>query len=74
MWIYYENALVFGSFKGTTGMPPSIFKSAAILLHSTNQYQTTSQLCVFCDAWSSVRLRDETSLKIVTEMMLFTFN
>jgi len=68
MCIYYENVLVFGSLKGTTRMPPSSFKPVAIL-RSTNQYQTTSQLCVFCDAWSRLRLRDETSLKIVTEIV-----
>jgi hypothetical protein len=72
--IYYENASVFGSFKGITGILPSSFKSVAILLRSTNQYQTTSQLCVYCDPWSRVYLRDETSLKIVTEMVLFTFS
>jgi len=72
--VYYENALVFGPFKGIIAMLLSSFKSVAILLRSTNQYQTTSPLCVFCEAWSRVHLRDETSLKIVTEMVLFTFN
>lgn len=72
--IYYENASFFGPFKGVIGIQPRSLKSVAIPLRSTNQYQTTSQLCVFCDPWSRVHLRDETSLKIVTEMVLFTFN
>jgi hypothetical protein len=71
--MYYENVLVFGSFKGIKRILPSSFKSVASPLRSTNQYQTSSQLCIFCGLWSRAHLREERSLKMVTEMVLFTF-